>query len=372
MLDFFAGLIRENALPAVRKAGVSSFEFGKIVHGLPRISGNQRRSMLMPNLKLATMIGLLTASTAMLADAAWGNSHNMGTPDGRKISADANPAATTIISAKPIATFPSAGYAAGGVALRNRSEGVINISGLTGKVRRAYLYFAYLYSATPPASLPITITRLFPGAHSSVLSAKLIAHSGDPCWGSSGGAIYRAIVPLSTATGNGEYRIQPDASVVGLNTGEDPWDGNVVLPLDEGASLVLIGDGSHVVDVFDSGMSGKEFQSTFTYKLHLSSAAGSSVLMDSIGADGQTGNANRQDNAAGFDPVTVNGVQISGSGSTITTDDDWNGSAGWPSPEMWDNVGHDISGAAAGATTLTVTVVPQDDCLITVANVVAH
>ncbi|HEY5238554.1 MAG TPA: hypothetical protein VIJ62_09260 [Rhizomicrobium sp.] len=313
------------------------------------------------------------ASTALLAGTAAGSPGVLGTPSARVASHSAivDVATPTI---KPFAVLHNANYATGGVALRNRSQGVIHISGVTGKVQRAYLYFTYLFSATPPKAIPITVTRLFPSpsatAHATV-SAKLVGTSTDPCWGSSGGAVYRATVPTGLAKANGEYQIQPDASVVGLNTGEDPWDSNVVFPLDEGATLVLIGTGSQTVDLFGGKLAGHEFGGTsFSYNLALSSAPSGTVLMDSFGADGQTGGGRTSGDTD--DTVTVNGTQISGVGSSGDTDSDWDGSSGFPLPQLWDDVGHDITSAAAGAGTLAVTISAPNDCLITVGNVVAH
>jgi hypothetical protein len=92
--------------------------------------------------------------------------------------------------------------------------------------------------------------------------------------------------------------------------------------------------------------------------------------MDSFGADGQIG-ASRNATSSG-DTVSVNGTLISGTGVTNVPSGDWDGSAGWPLPQLWDDTGHDISTAAAGASSLAVSINAPGDCLITVANVVAH
>src|SRR5262249_50313705 len=155
-------------------------------------------------------------------------------------------------------TFTQAGYGTGGVALRNREGGVIHISGVNGVVRAGFLYWAYLFgpgAAGPPATQPLTIQRLFPeGGPAKVLTGHLVATVGDPCWGSAGNVVYRASIPSSVASGNGYYRITLDKTAIGLTTGEDPWDGNVVTPLAEGASIVLVGEGSSNVSIFDKGM----------------------------------------------------------------------------------------------------------------------
>lgn len=240
----------------------------------------------------------------------------------------------------------------------------------------AWLYFTYLYRTPPASTVRIKVTRLFPSPVATLtLRAKLIATSADPCWNSHGGAIYRAQVPLSLANGNGEYQIAPDSSVVGLDTGEDPWDGNYLLTLDEGASLVLIGTGESVVDLFDKRLAGNEFGgTTFNYKLALSAPTTGSVEveMDSFGADGQIGTA-RQDSILDAETVTVNGIQISGRDGPNDQDSDWNGSSGFPLPQLWDDVGHEITTAAPpGTSSLAVSINSANDCVITVGNVVSH
>lgn len=324
------------------------------------------------NFKIIAITSLLMAGASLFAGSAIGGSNPLGTRFANVPSAMHPARSTKAPNVRPANTYANAQYATGGVALRNRSVGVIHVSGAVTPIQDAWLYFTYLYSSTPPASLKIKLTRLFPGPTSNVnVVGKLIAQSADPCWDSSGGAIYKAQVPTTFANDNGAYEITVPAGVVGLNSGEDPWDGNVVYPLDEGASLVLIGSGSSAVDIFDKGMAGSEFSGSYAYTLKLSSAASNSVLMDSIGADGQIGDS-RASGLTG-ETVTVNGVQISGPGSTIDTDSDWDGSSGWPLPQLWDDVGHDITAAApSGTTSLAVAISSPDDCLITVSNVVSH
>jgi len=61
---------------------------------------------------------------------------------------------------RPSATFSGAQYATAGVALRNRRVGAIQISGVTPPVKRALLYWAYLFSyAAPSARRPAGMSR---------------------------------------------------------------------------------------------------------------------------------------------------------------------------------------------------------------------
>jgi len=294
------------------------------------------------------------------------------------------PATSDVMRVKPLATFEQAGYATGGIALRNRDGGVVHISGLNGIVRTAFVYWAYLLPAgvVPPATQPIKIERLFPvGAPPNIrtVTGTLIGNGGDPCWGSAGNAVYRARVPTTVATGNGYYRITLlKEATGGLTDGEDPWDGNVVFPAAEGASMALIGDGTSNVSVFDQPMSGTEFESgnPLNYKLVLPLApTGGPKLFDAFGADGQIGASRLAEAGVTDETVTINGTIISGAGG-LDPDSDWNGSSGFPLPQLWDDTGHDISvvtnPTGGPLTALNVTVTANGDCLIGVANIISY
>jgi len=331
----------------------------------------------------ALRVALLCATAGVFAVPATGGSVSpskakvLGTRAAQSSSARVQ-ATTAIPNVKATATFSQAGYGTGGVALRNRQGGVIHVSGVNGITRAAWLYWMYLFApgpAGPPATQPITLERLFPtgvAPFSKVLTGTLIATGGDPCWGSAGNAVYRARVPVNLTTGNGYYRVTLDKSAVGLTTGEDPWNGNVVLPLAEGASLVLIGDGTSNVSLYDKGMSGIMVSVPTSYNLILPLApTGNPILFDSLGGDGQIG-ASRLANTAANDKVTINGTQISGTGG-LDPDSDWNGSSGFPLPQLWDDTGHDITPVLrAGSPVVGVTIDPATDCLVTGANVISY
>jgi hypothetical protein len=183
--------------------------------------------------------------------------------------------------------------------------------------------------------------------------------------------VYRAPVPLNVATGNGSYKITLSAPQSGLTTGEDPWDGNVVFPAAEGASLVIVGTGSYTVQLYDTAIpSATTFFGTLNYSLTLpATASGTSILWDSIGADGQIGVSRKAFDSG--ESTSINSVAVSGPGGA-NLDSDWDGSSGWPLPQLWDDTGHDITAATpGGTTTLAVTISAPNDCISTVANVVA-
>jgi len=290
-----------------------------------------------------------------------------------------HPEATVIF--KPSLVVSKASYATGGTSLRNRPAGSINISGLVGATAHAFIYWGVITDGKPPtAATGIKVQRLFPTESTLVsLTGVAIGKGVSPCWGPSGSiiTIFRAEVPLSVANGNGSYEISlhPDAS--GLTNGADPWVGTPVLPLWEGASIVLIGSGTGTVSIFDSGYSGITFIPfpSAEYNLALPvKAPGVKTLFDNIGADGQHGNSYLAEDTYSDEATTINGVGVAGSGSGYH-DGDWNGSSGYPLPQLWDDTGHNITAAVPKNTaTLTVEIkVPEAssyDCLTTVVNVV--
>lgn len=293
------------------------------------------------------------------------------------------PQATAIYST---ATYTSASYATAGVALRNRSKGDINVSGVTGPIQAAWLYWVVLFGQTPSkaqlkAASKVSLQREYPpGAPTGAeLTGTLLAVGGDPCWDSAGAWVFRASVPSSVATGNGIYRILLSPSASGLSDGEDPWDGNVVFPLAEGASLVIIGTGAASVGLVD-GQAGTTFQGAYSNYYELPATVGPSgvVLFDNFGYDGQVGtsrtissdSANETTTVEGW-PSLTNNILVAGPGGE-TGDSDWHGSSGWPLPQLWDDTGHDISNAfLTGDYWVLVSYQSNADCVGTVGAVLS-
>jgi len=274
----------------------------------------------------------------------------------------------------PFRQYSNASYGTGGAAMRNRSNGSINISGVLGNAQDAWLYWTVLVSRSPTKQQKIRITRLFPlGAPSTVLLVgDLIATPTDPCWGSSKAAVYRAQVPTNIATGNGLYQIEMNATQTAVTDGSDPWASGVVFPAAEGASLVVVGKGSSSVYLYDFFPAEIQGGAVLSYTLSVPGGMGANATLDSFGADGQMGGFGSREGDPGNsgETVFVNGTQISGPGSAADTDSDWNGNSGFPLPQLWDDSGHQISGIAQqGATTLGISVNSVGDCIIPVGNV---
>ncbi|MCC3245278.1 hypothetical protein LG047_08075 [Methylocystis sp. WRRC1] len=285
---------------------------------------------------------------------------------------------------QPSFSFTSAQYATAGVPLRNRRIGAIQITGVAAPVKRALLYWAYLFGPTapPPASQAITFCNT---AGSSALEPSCravtgtkIATGSDVCWGSSGIAVYRANV-TNYVRASGLYQVVLSGAQSAVGNGSDPWGERVVFPAAEGASLVVVGAGTRKVAIYDAGLAGQSFRGAVTYSLALPGGVSSTpMLWDSIVADGQTGNGR----IAGLARETtyINNIKIGGPGANLdqgVTDGDFDGSAGWPLPQLWDVTGHALKLPVVplGATTLPVKVTSSGtsvDCLSPIANVTAY
>jgi hypothetical protein len=278
----------------------------------------------------------------------------------------------------PFLVVANAQYGSGGVALRNRGAGAIHVSGVVAPTQAAYIYWSVLINAagvTPPMR-SVTLERLFPvpAPPPVVLPGVLLNIGADPCWGSKGAAVFRAPVPLAVANGNGLYEVTLNAGASGLTTGDDPWLGPKVFPLFEGASLVIVGKGTGRVSIYDVPLAGTEFDlaNPLNYILNLPAAAtGALTLWDNIGDDGQIGVSRTANPGVSLETTTINGVAISGGAAALDNDSVWNGSSGYPLPQLWDDTGHDITKATpAGTVALNVGFRANGDCLNAIANVV--
>jgi len=277
----------------------------------------------------------------------------------------------------PAMVWTRANYGTGGVALRNRGAGSIGVSGVTGAVQAAFIYWAVI--GANAASGSIIVQRRFPTPVASVtLTGTVVGVGPNPCWvaATTPITVYRAAIPLSIATGNGDYEVRLLPGAGGSTAGGDPWVGTQVLPLWEGASVVIVGTGAGTVNLFDVGFAGATFITPFNYTLTLAGAGtpATSFLWDNIGADGQIGGFPGRAATASVsgETTTINGLLLSGPGSTMDLTGDWNGSSGFPLPQLWDDTGHAFT-LPTPASTLSITFGPdtgQTDCLTTVANVV--
>ncbi len=284
-------------------------------------------------------------------------------------------ASQALASIPAAVSFANARYGTGGVGLRNRGGGSIEVSTVTGPVKAAYLYWAVISTGTPPAaSGRPSISRRLPTVSRAVgLTGTVVGTGASPCWPGNLITVFKAGVPATVASGAGTYEVRFPAGAGGSIAGDDPWVVTPQLPLLEGASMVIVGpaaDGTSVA-VYDRGLAGTTFSSALSYSLPLpKTASGQLAIIDFIGADGQHGFGRPADSNASNEITTVNGTAIAGSGSAYR-DSDWNGGAGGPLPELWDTTSHVVTEQVpSGATSIDVSFTAQGDCVTPVANVV--
>lgn len=287
-------------------------------------------------------------------------------------------ATAAFVTVSPLATFTNAQYATAGVGLRNRQLGAIQISGVAAPVKRAYLYWAYLFSTSPAATQTAHLCNAALGCVSN--SGALVATGADTCWKSQGIAIYRSDV-TSIVKGNGLYQISLPQTASATNSGADPWT-SLTFPAAEGAALVVVGTGKRNVAIYDKGIAGATFFGSTSYELNIPGGVKTTpVQWDNIGADGQTSANGASGVGVGKEKTYVNGMQIAGPGVDVTangvTDSDWDGVLGSPLPRLFDVTSHILPAAATpvGKTSLAVSfssVGETFDCLTPVANVIAY
>jgi hypothetical protein len=285
---------------------------------------------------------------------------------------------------QPTKTFRNADLASGGVGLRNRRGGGIEIGGARKPVKAAFLYWAVLTDGAPPNAVKsIRIQRVFPGPPSAVrtVNGTAVGQGPEPCWNSFNGAtritVFRGAVPLNVANGNGSYVVTVSENASGTGAGTDPFQASP-LPALEGASLLVVGRGNGRVALYDRKLAGKTFTTddgqTYSLILPFNVSRASAVEFHSIGADGQNGaGQGAVANTAG-EITTMNGVAIGGSGSPLN-EGHWNGSGAGPLPQLWDNVAQDVTGPAkrGNGTRLNIRIRANNgnDCISPVANAVA-
>lgn len=304
---------------------------------------------------------------------------NGGGPD-QPLGASAAPAAGPAAALGPIAPFAAfrnAQHGTGGVGLRNRLAGGIEVSGAPSPSVAAYLYWAVITNGPAPlVTKRVTVQRRFPLPVSGavLLNGTVVGTGPQPCWAGNTITVLRASVPTNLANGSGLYEVRFGAGASGNTQGRDPWFGAPQLPLLEGASLVVVGAGNSTVALYDRGLSAQTFTASagLSYTLNFPVAyAGTAVLWDNIAADGQHGSTRIPLPGLANEITRINAAPVMGPGS-VYNDSGWNGAVAGPLPQLWDDTSVNVSPRVPiGATSMAVSVTGGGDCLTPVANVVA-
>jgi hypothetical protein len=277
----------------------------------------------------------------------------------------------------PARVFRNASFGTGAVGLRNRGGGGIEVSGASGEIKAAFLYWAVITQGEPNAAVSSVLLRQrISRGEFTRIRGTVVGKGPSPCWLGDRITVFRGAVPLSLATGNAHYRIELLDGGSGRRDGADPWVSSP-LPLMGGASLVLIGTGSQTIALYDKGLAGRTFYPRLSYALELPVTArgADQVIFHNIGADGQIGVSTRAFAQTARDVMSIGDPPrpIAGPGSAVN-DSAWNGAIAGPLPQLWDNTTHDVTAEAAAAKVagiMPVRVSAPDDCLTPVANLVA-
>lgn len=274
------------------------------------------------------------------------------------------------VKVEPWKTFSGqVDFVANGVALRNRAQGVIHLRGVPegARVINAYVWWGIQTNnevGKPPASQIYFNGNKIPGVNT--------CNTLDPCWGLASFSAYRGRVTnfVPAKEPNGDYLITLKNPTAINTTGGDPW--NPITAENrklEGATMVVVysfdGLPRRWVSLYDSGVCGM-FSSSYKATLFHPASSGNRVLFGAWGADGQRGSSHTDSIAR--ETTSFNGVQIAGAGTPAprTTDSDWNGSDGFPLPQLWDTHVHDVSGLVRSPTFSLVDYSASGDCLVPV------
>lgn len=279
-------------------------------------------------------------------------------------------AAGTALYPIPVPLPGGLGHVANGVGTRNAGYGTIRLRGAPAGAARvvAYLYWGTIQNAPPPAQ-----TILFNGVK---VTGRLIG-TGQSCWCGGVFAAYRAsVIALINPGINGDYRVSAMPSAV--TDGSDPWNSACVLPLSEGASLVVgyahnsipaaaqlfINDGTVFFAAGGVNINNPLPVPVAPYK---------QLRHTRLGGDGQVGGGTFStlpitDERTFLGPALT---QIKGPASPFNGDSDWNGADGVPLNQLWDTHTESFTKLLVpfGAPNYVVRYTANGDCIYAVAHV---
>ena len=276
-----------------------------------------------------------------------------------------NAEAEKALRVEPTRMFEYADHVANGVAMRNRTAGTIHLRGapVPSKVLAALLYFNFSDgSRDGQRSVPVLFNA------NRVIAHKTGDHD-DPCWGMTGNHSYVADVTQLVPIGgdlNQDYQVVLQFDAETSTTGQNPWatpePGQKVRT--EGATLVVVyrtKDTTGPLFVYDA-LNNSMFSLTAQFDLlHPSLANVGRFTM--VGADGQRGFGG-YDNIGSNELTFFDGNQIAG---PPIASSDWDGSAGWPLPQLWDTHTHNVK---LNGSISSVRYQASGDCLVPVAFVI--
>lgn len=276
---------------------------------------------------------------------------DMGVTDSR-VMADLN------LTLNPMLAVGGKAHVANGIAMRNAGRGTIALRGIPAgsSVWKALLY----WNLSNTVAVGAASDRAF--FNGILVTGSKRADSLDPCWNMAGNHTYRAEVTTSIpkVNPNGDYEVVLCSAV--STSGQNPWyPAEAQTTRIEGATLIVIysnaNTANNILWVYDTFNGGMFSGGTGTFTLNHPAVGGNGVFT-MTGADGQISSPN--------EIGRFNGAQISGPPVAAS---DWDGSAGWPMPQLWDVHTHDVTLNGASS---TVQYIAPSDCLVPVAFVLQY
>jgi hypothetical protein len=299
----------------------------------------------MKRVVILTVIGAL----ALMLHPTLGQAAEMGVTDSRAMN--------NVSLTRDPEVFNGCKHVANGIALRNEARGTISLRGipLGSSVVKAYLYWNLSNGVATGSSSDVAWlngNRLVGTKRSDTL---------DACWGMAGNHTYRAIATsfLPKTRPNCDYEVLVDSAV--STSGQNPWNPQESQTTRlEGATLIVIYSSANTsnnkVFLYDT-WNASMFSGTGTFVLNHTALSGSGLFTMS-GADGQRGGG--YNNSSSNETGKFNNVQFSG---PPVASSDWDGSAGWPLPQLWDVHTHQVT---LSGTSSTVVYTASTDCLVPV------
>lgn len=279
-------------------------------------------------------------------------------PSGRAVvkhAAVSGPATATGALSTVISEQVHGGYTAAGIGMRNLGYGTISITGVPAgaAVKSATLVWDVLADQTDPTFANGTLDG-------SPINGTEWASGASPCWPVGSNFSYEADV-TSLVKGNGSYSLAGFAT--GESDGADPWNVGSTPPLLEGASLIVVYQLASMPQVSiqiaegatetDSGNPATATLDGFTV------AAPAAAKTTYIVADGQA-----PGNTASYNGTTLTGVGFPGG--------DPQAAPTYSLGNLWDTVTTDVSSLTSpGATSASLSVTGNDDCLVWVGQVLS-
>lgn len=294
--------------------------------------------------RLLAIVGLVALSVGATAVAA--GADNGGVPDPNPSSGDVH-AASDIASFRTVFNTDVAYAGLGGV--RGGGSGSVNLSGVSGTVTKAYLYWQGPTNSSDPAA---NANVSFGGTG---ISGTNIGFSSDNCWSFQNSQAYRADV-TSLVSGNGSYAVanfvNASADINGIELVVFFQDGN---PSNNKDVVIYDGNDSNTTNNFDAP--------GWNVALTGINYASGSASLEMIVGDGQV----FPDGA-----LVLNGTDLAPAGSVFdgnTVPDA--GSAGATNGGLWDQRNFDVTSyLTPGPNTLTLTSSLASDCLSLVVTAI--